>query len=97
MTIAHVDAAVHDRAARSLGRAHDRIHRTAARLLEARGAGGTLLDAGRRREAADQLEQARLRSADVGRDAQQRDAHRRPTMATLSEQRRGAIAAIAPG
>ena len=46
MTIAHVDAAVHDRASRSLGRAHDRIHRTAARLLEARGAGGTLLDAG---------------------------------------------------
>jgi 2-polyprenyl-3-methyl-5-hydroxy-6-metoxy-1,4-benzoquinol methylase len=46
MTIARVDAAVHDRAARSLGRAHDRIHRTAARLLEARGARGTLLDAG---------------------------------------------------
>jgi 2-polyprenyl-3-methyl-5-hydroxy-6-metoxy-1,4-benzoquinol methylase len=46
MTIARVDAAVHDRAARSLGRAHDRIHRTAARLLEARGAGGSLLDAG---------------------------------------------------
>jgi 2-polyprenyl-3-methyl-5-hydroxy-6-metoxy-1,4-benzoquinol methylase len=46
MTIARVDAAVHDRASRSLGRAHDRIHRTAARLLEARGAGGTLLDAG---------------------------------------------------
>jgi len=46
MTIAHLDAAVHDRASRSLGRAHDRIHRTAARLLEARGAGGTLLDAG---------------------------------------------------
>jgi len=46
MTIAQVDAAIHDRAARSLGRAHDRIHRTAARLLEARGAGGTLLDAG---------------------------------------------------
>jgi 2-polyprenyl-3-methyl-5-hydroxy-6-metoxy-1,4-benzoquinol methylase len=41
-----IDAAVHDRASRSLGRAHDRIHRTAARLLEARGAGGTLLDAG---------------------------------------------------
>jgi 2-polyprenyl-3-methyl-5-hydroxy-6-metoxy-1,4-benzoquinol methylase len=46
MTIAHVDAGVQDRAARSLGRAHDRIHRTAARLLEARGAGGRLLDAG---------------------------------------------------
>jgi len=46
MTIAQVDTAVRDRAARSLGRAHDRIHRTAARLLEARGAGGTLLDAG---------------------------------------------------
>jgi 2-polyprenyl-3-methyl-5-hydroxy-6-metoxy-1,4-benzoquinol methylase len=46
MTIARVDAAVHDRASRSLGRAHDRIHRTAARMLEARGAGGTLLDAG---------------------------------------------------
>jgi 2-polyprenyl-3-methyl-5-hydroxy-6-metoxy-1,4-benzoquinol methylase len=41
-----VDAAVRDRASRSLGRAHDRIHRTAARLLEARGAAGTLLDAG---------------------------------------------------
>lgn len=41
-----IDAAVHDRASRSLGRAHDRIHRTVARLLEARGAGGTLLDAG---------------------------------------------------
>jgi 2-polyprenyl-3-methyl-5-hydroxy-6-metoxy-1,4-benzoquinol methylase len=46
MTIAGVDAAVQDRAARSLGRAHDRIHRTAARMLEARGAGGRLLDAG---------------------------------------------------
>jgi 2-polyprenyl-3-methyl-5-hydroxy-6-metoxy-1,4-benzoquinol methylase len=41
-----IDAAVHDRASRSLGRAHDRIHRTAAALLETRGAGGTLLDAG---------------------------------------------------
>jgi 2-polyprenyl-3-methyl-5-hydroxy-6-metoxy-1,4-benzoquinol methylase len=46
MTMARIDAAVHDRASRSLGRAHDRIHRTAARLLDARGAGGTLLDAG---------------------------------------------------
>ncbi len=46
MTLAHLDAGVQDRAARSLGRAHDRIHRTAARLLEARGAAGTLLDAG---------------------------------------------------
>jgi 2-polyprenyl-3-methyl-5-hydroxy-6-metoxy-1,4-benzoquinol methylase len=46
MTMAGVDAAVQDRAARSLGRAHDRIHRTAARMLEARGAGGRLLDAG---------------------------------------------------
>jgi len=46
MTIAHVDAAVHDRAARSLGKAHGRIHRTAAALLAARGAAGTLLDAG---------------------------------------------------
>ena len=46
MMDAHVDAAVHERAARSLGRAHDRIHRTAARLLEARGARGRLLDAG---------------------------------------------------
>lgn len=41
-----IDAAVHDRAARSLGKAHDRIHQTAARLLDARGARGTLLDAG---------------------------------------------------
>jgi len=41
-----IDAAVHDRAARSLGRAHDRIHRTAAALLDARKAGGVLLDAG---------------------------------------------------
>jgi len=41
-----IDAVVHDRAARSLGRAHDRIHRTAAALLTSRGAGGTLLDAG---------------------------------------------------
>ena len=46
MTVAHVDAAVRDRAARSLGRAHDRIHRTAAALLESRAAGGALLDAG---------------------------------------------------
>jgi 2-polyprenyl-3-methyl-5-hydroxy-6-metoxy-1,4-benzoquinol methylase len=46
MTVARLDAAVQDRAARSLGRAHDRIHRTAARMLEARGAGGVLLDAG---------------------------------------------------
>ena len=46
MTIAQLDAEVHDRAARSLGRAHDRIHRTAARMLDARGAGGRLLDAG---------------------------------------------------
>jgi SAM-dependent methyltransferase len=46
VTIDQVDAAVHERAARSLGRAHGRIHRTAARLLEARHAGGLLLDAG---------------------------------------------------
>ena len=46
MTTAQVDATVHARAAQSLGRAHDRIHRTAAGLLAARGAGGTLLDAG---------------------------------------------------
>jgi 2-polyprenyl-3-methyl-5-hydroxy-6-metoxy-1,4-benzoquinol methylase len=46
MTVAGLDAGVQDRAARSLGRAHDRIHRTAARMLEARGAGGRLLDAG---------------------------------------------------
>jgi 2-polyprenyl-3-methyl-5-hydroxy-6-metoxy-1,4-benzoquinol methylase len=46
MTIAHVDVSVQDRAARSLGRAHGRIHETAARLLAARGAGGVLLDAG---------------------------------------------------
>jgi 2-polyprenyl-3-methyl-5-hydroxy-6-metoxy-1,4-benzoquinol methylase len=46
MTIADLDASVQDRAARSLGRAHDRIHRTAIRMLEARGAGGRLLDAG---------------------------------------------------
>lgn len=46
MTYAHLDASVQDRAARSLGRAHDRIHRTAIRMLEARGAGGRLLDAG---------------------------------------------------
>ena len=37
---------VQARAALSLGRGHDRIHRTAARLLEARGARGVLLDAG---------------------------------------------------
>jgi 2-polyprenyl-3-methyl-5-hydroxy-6-metoxy-1,4-benzoquinol methylase len=43
---AAVEAAVRDRASRSLGGSHDRIHRTAAHLLEARGAGGTLLDAG---------------------------------------------------
>ena len=41
-----IDAAVQERAARSLGRAHERIYRTASRLLETRGAGGTLLDAG---------------------------------------------------
>ena len=46
MTIARVDAVVRDRAARSLGRAHDRIHRTAAAMLARRGAAGTLLDAG---------------------------------------------------
>jgi len=46
MTIARVDAGLHDRASRTLGRAHDRIHRTAAGMLEARGAGGRLLDAG---------------------------------------------------
>ena len=46
MTVAGLDAGVRDRAARSLGRAHDRIHRTAAALLQARGAGGLLLDAG---------------------------------------------------
>jgi len=46
MTVAQIDDVVRDRAARSLGKAHDRIHRTAAALLEARGASGTLLDAG---------------------------------------------------
>lgn len=46
MTVAHVDATVRDRAARSLGRAHERIHLTAARLLERCNAGGALLDAG---------------------------------------------------
>jgi 2-polyprenyl-3-methyl-5-hydroxy-6-metoxy-1,4-benzoquinol methylase len=46
MTMAHVDATLQDRAARSLGRAHGRIHQTAAAMLAARGAGGVLLDAG---------------------------------------------------
>jgi 2-polyprenyl-3-methyl-5-hydroxy-6-metoxy-1,4-benzoquinol methylase len=46
MSLSHLDAAVQNRAARSLGRAHERIHRTAAGMLERCGAGGTLLDAG---------------------------------------------------
>jgi 2-polyprenyl-3-methyl-5-hydroxy-6-metoxy-1,4-benzoquinol methylase len=41
-----VDAAVQARARLSLGRGHDRIHRTVAALLDARGARGTLVDAG---------------------------------------------------
>lgn len=41
-----VDAAVEARARLSLGRGHDRIHRTVAALLDARGAQGTLVDAG---------------------------------------------------
>ena len=45
MTVGRLDA-VQDRAARSLGRAHERIHRTAVSLLERCGAGGRLLDAG---------------------------------------------------
>jgi 2-polyprenyl-3-methyl-5-hydroxy-6-metoxy-1,4-benzoquinol methylase len=41
-----VDLAVESRARLSLGRGHDRIHRTVAELLARRGAGGTLVDAG---------------------------------------------------
>jgi len=41
-----IDAAVEARARLSLGRGHDRIHRTVAALLDARGARGTLVDAG---------------------------------------------------
>lgn len=41
-----VEAAVEARARLSLGRGHDRIHRTVAALLAARGARGTLVDAG---------------------------------------------------
>jgi 2-polyprenyl-3-methyl-5-hydroxy-6-metoxy-1,4-benzoquinol methylase len=68
MTVARVDADVQDRAARSLGRAHDRIHRTAARLLETRGAGGRLLDAGCGRGDLWRLVAARF-SACIGLDA----------------------------
>jgi 2-polyprenyl-3-methyl-5-hydroxy-6-metoxy-1,4-benzoquinol methylase len=46
VTRVEADAGLQERAARSLGRAHDRIHRTAMNMLEARGAGGRLLDAG---------------------------------------------------
>jgi 2-polyprenyl-3-methyl-5-hydroxy-6-metoxy-1,4-benzoquinol methylase len=41
-----VDAGVEQRARLSLGRGHDRIHRTVAALLERRGASGILVDAG---------------------------------------------------
>jgi 2-polyprenyl-3-methyl-5-hydroxy-6-metoxy-1,4-benzoquinol methylase len=41
-----IDAAVEARARMSLGRGHDRIHRTVAALLAARNARGTLVDAG---------------------------------------------------
>ena len=41
-----IDAAVDARARLSLGRGHDRIHRTVAALLDARGVRGTLIDAG---------------------------------------------------
>jgi 2-polyprenyl-3-methyl-5-hydroxy-6-metoxy-1,4-benzoquinol methylase len=41
-----VDADVASRARLSLGKAHDRIHRTVAGLLAARGAAGTLVDVG---------------------------------------------------
>ena len=41
-----VEAAVEARARLSLGRGHDRIHRTVAALLERRGATGILVDAG---------------------------------------------------
>jgi 2-polyprenyl-3-methyl-5-hydroxy-6-metoxy-1,4-benzoquinol methylase len=41
-----IDATVEARARLSLGRGHDRIHRTVAALLAARGAHGTLVDAG---------------------------------------------------
>lgn len=41
-----IDAAVEARARLSLGRGHSRIHRTVAALLDARGAQGTLVDAG---------------------------------------------------
>jgi 2-polyprenyl-3-methyl-5-hydroxy-6-metoxy-1,4-benzoquinol methylase len=41
-----IDQSVEDRARLSLGRGHDRIHQVVARELEARGASGTLVDAG---------------------------------------------------
>jgi 2-polyprenyl-3-methyl-5-hydroxy-6-metoxy-1,4-benzoquinol methylase len=44
--VSAVDLAVEARARLSLGRGHDRIHRTVAALLEQRGAAGTLVDAG---------------------------------------------------
>lgn len=43
---ASIDLSVEARAKLSLGRGHDRIHRTVAALLERRGASGTLVDAG---------------------------------------------------
>jgi SAM-dependent methyltransferase len=44
--VSGIDSAVEARARLSLGRGHDRIHRTVASLLEARAAPGTLVDAG---------------------------------------------------
>jgi len=44
--VSTVEAAVEARARLSLGRGHDRIHRTVAALLERRGATGILVDAG---------------------------------------------------
>lgn len=41
-----IEPAVEARARLSLGRGHDRIHRTVAALLQARGVAGTLVDAG---------------------------------------------------
>jgi SAM-dependent methyltransferase len=41
-----IEVAVEQRARLSLGRGHDRIHRTVAALLDRRGATGTLVDAG---------------------------------------------------
>jgi 2-polyprenyl-3-methyl-5-hydroxy-6-metoxy-1,4-benzoquinol methylase len=44
--VSPIDPSVDARARRSLGRGHDRIHGAVAALLAARGAGGTLVDAG---------------------------------------------------